>query len=148
MSGKLSAFVKKRYPDGKADLFACFIERCLQFATERGYVAMITQHSWMFLTSFEKMRQHIFHNDIVNMAHQGARAFEEISGEVVQTVAFVLRRSNILHYYARYLRLVHFGTQAEKQNAFLEGRNIYTVQKSVFSVIPYSELIYWVKPHV
>ncbi len=53
---------------------------------------MITQHSWMFLSSFEKLRTKLLTADIVNMAHLGARAFEEIGGEVVQTTSFVMRK--------------------------------------------------------
>lgn len=49
MSGKLSDFVKKNYPDSKSDLFAVFIEKCGQMVKQNGYQAMITQHAWMFL---------------------------------------------------------------------------------------------------
>ena len=60
---------------------------------------MITQHSWMFLATFEKLRKKMLQMDIVNMAHLGARAFEEIGGEVVQTVAFVQRESYVPKWY-------------------------------------------------
>ena len=94
MSAKLSAFVKKNYPDSKSDLFAVFIERCRQMAKQNGYQAMITQHAWMFLSSFEKLRTKLLaDNDIINMAHLGARAFEEVGGEVVQTTSWVMRKN-------------------------------------------------------
>ena len=92
MSAKLSDYVKNIYPDSKSDLFAVFIEHCGQMAKKNGYQAMITQHAWMFLSSFEKLRGKLLHTDIVNMAHLGARAFEEIGGEVVQTTSFVIRK--------------------------------------------------------
>lgn len=89
LSTKVNDLVKKYYPDSKADLFAVFIERCGEMVRTNGYQAMITMHSWMFLSSFEKLRLKILQNrDIVNMAHLGARAFEEIGGEVVQTTSF------------------------------------------------------------
>ena len=92
LSANVNNFVKKNYPDSKADLFAVFIERCRAMTADNGYQAMITQHSWMFLSSFEKLRGKLLHTDIVNMAHLGARAFEEIGGEVVQTTSFVIRK--------------------------------------------------------
>ena len=84
---KVNDYVKRNFPDSKADLFAVFIERGGQMAKKNGYQAMITQHAWMFLSSFEKLRTKLLAVDIVNMAHLGARAFEEIGGEVVQTTS-------------------------------------------------------------
>ena len=98
MGAKLSNYVKKYYPDSKSDLFAIFIEHCGQMAKKNRYQAMITQHAWMFLSSFEKLRGKLLNTDIVNMAHLGARAFEEIGGEVVQTTSFVIRKSHVVGY--------------------------------------------------
>jgi len=95
LSAKVNNFVKKNYPDSKADLFAVFIERCGEMIKKNGYQAMITQHSWMFLSSYEKLRRKIQRLTIVNMVHLGARAFEEIAGEVVQTSGFILSKKNI-----------------------------------------------------
>jgi hypothetical protein len=93
MNKTLSTFVKKHYPDSKSDLFACFMERCLAFTEEHGFMGMINQHSWMFLSSYEKLRKKIIeHHRIDTLVHLGPRAFEEIGGEVVQSVAFVLER--------------------------------------------------------
>jgi len=93
MNKELSAFVKKNYPDSKADLFACFMERCLEFTVDDGLMAMINQHSWMFLSSYEKLRIKLLENHKIDtLVHLGPRAFEEIGGEVVQSVAFVLQK--------------------------------------------------------
>ena len=81
MDALLNAYVRKQYPDSKADLFGVFMSRCLKQGLVNNYVAMITQQSWMFLSSFEKMRHGVF--DIVNMAHLGARAFEEIGASCI-----------------------------------------------------------------
>jgi len=92
MSTKLSNFVKKYYPISKSDLFAVFIERGSELCKNTGYQAMITQHAWMFLSSYEKLRQFILETKTIeNMVHLGARAFDEISGEVVQTTSWVMR---------------------------------------------------------
>lgn len=93
MNKELSDFVKKRYPDSKSDLFAVFMERTLELTKAHGFMSMINQHSWMFLSSYEKLRIKIIENQKIDtMVHLGARAFEEISGEVVQSVAFVLQK--------------------------------------------------------
>ena len=95
MNPKLTQYVRKNYADSKADLFAIFIEKCRQLLYEYGYVAMITQHAWMFLSSFEKLREKLQRMETVNMIHLGARAFDEIGGEVVQTTAFIKQNCNI-----------------------------------------------------
>lgn len=144
MSAKLADFVKKNYPDSKADMFACFIERCSQLTKQNCYTAMITQHSWMFLSSFEKLRTKLLLTDTVNMAHLGARAFEEIGGEVVQTTTWVQRNSHVPDYKATYARLVDYSSQQEKENAFLAHINLHTAQQENFSKIPGSPIAYWV----
>ena len=144
MGAKLSDYVKKNFPDSKADLFAVFIEHCGQMAKKNGYQAMITQHAWMFLSSFEKLRTKLLSVDIVNMAHLGARAFEEIGGEVVQTTSFVFRKSHITDYKGEYCRLIEPTSQQGKEDMFLAGENRYSADQSNFSKIPGSPVAYWV----
>jgi type II restriction/modification system DNA methylase subunit YeeA len=94
MNAELGDFVKNRYPDSKSDLFAVFMERTLELTKQNGFMSMINQHSWMFLSSYEKLREKIIKNHKIDtMVHLGARAFEEIGGEVVQSVAFVLEKN-------------------------------------------------------
>lgn len=143
-SDKVQKYVKKNYPDSKSDLFACFIERCEVFAKKDGFQAMITQHAWMFLSSYEKLRAKLQVVDIVNMAHLGARAFEEIGGEVVQTTSFVMRKSHIKGYRGNYCRLVEPTTQQEKEEMFLTKENRYIAQQDNFLKIPGSPVAYWV----
>lgn len=148
MNAKLTDFVKKNYPDSKSDLFAVFIEKCGQMAKRNGYQAMITQHSWMFLSSFEKLRTKLLSVDIVNMAHLGARAFEEIGGEVVQTTSFVIRKSHIVDYKGEYCRLIEPTSQQGKEDMFLSGENRYEADQSNFLKIPGSPVAYWVSEAV
>ena len=140
---KVNDYVKKNFPDSKADMFAVFIERCGQMAKKNGYQAMITQHAWMFLSSFEKLRTKLLSVDIVNMAHLGARAFEEIGGEVVQTTTFVIRKSHIADYKGEYCRLIEPTSQQGKEDMFLAGENRYAADQSSFSKIPGSPVAYW-----
>ena len=148
MSAKLSDFVKKNYPDSKSDLFAVFIERCGQMAQKNGYRAMITQHAWMFLSSYEKLRGKLLATDIVDMAHLGARAFEEIGGEVVQTTSFVMRKSHIADYKGTYCRLIEPTSQQGKEDMFLVGDNRYAADQTNFSKIPGSPVAYWLNSKI
>ena len=144
LSMKVNNYLKKNYPDSKADLFAVFIERCGQMIIDNGYQAMITQQAWMFISSLDKLRKVILNESIVNMAHLGTRAFEDINGEVVQTTSFVLRKKHIENYCGVYKRLVFFSGQNEKENRFLINDNIYFANQSNFKLIPGSPIAYWI----
>ena len=143
LSANVNNFVKKNYPDSKADLFAVFIERCRAMTADNGYQAMITQHSWMFLSSFEKLREKMMLTETVNMAHLGARAFEEIGGEVVQTTAFVRCANHVDGYKGTYCRLIEPTSQQEKEDMFLAGQNRYTANQDDFAKIPGAPVAYW-----
>jgi hypothetical protein len=143
MGAPLANFVKKYYPDSKSDLFAVFIEVCSHMAAEKRYQAMITQHAWMFLSSFEKLRKKMMLTETVNMAHLGARAFEEIGGEVVQTTSFVRCRTHIDGYKGTYCRLIEPTSQQGKEDMFLSGENRYFANQDNFAKIPGSPVAYW-----
>lgn len=144
MGAKLAKFVKEQYPDSKSDLFAAFIERCGAFSRVNGYHALVTQHAWMFLSSYEKLRAKLLQKGIVSMAHLGARAFEEIGGEVVQTTAFVFTNQHIDGYEGSYARLVDANTQDGKEELYLSGEQRYTAQQDKFEQIPGMPVSYWV----
>lgn len=148
-SASLQNFVKKNYPDSKTDMFAVFIERVAQLTKPNRYSAMITMHSWMFLSSYEKLRSKILETDTVNMAHLGARAFEEIGGEVVQTTAWIERKTDLKQFKATYKRLVDENSQTAKEQAFLnKSDNAYNITKTNFSKIPGSPIAYWVSENM
>lgn len=109
-------YATKYYPNSKTDMFAMFMET--GFVKENGFNAMINMHSWMFLKSYEQLRKEIIEKSmIVNMIHLGARAFEDIGGEVVQTTSFVIRKAKISTN-GIYFRLVD---EKDKEAAFLKG---------------------------
>lgn len=144
-SPKQKSYVQKNYPDSKSDLFAIFIEKCHSLTKKNAYQAMITMHSWMFLSSFEKLRNKLLiNNTIINMAHLGARAFEDIGGEVVQTTAFVFDNANIKNYQSNFKRLVDYNSQDAKEEEYLKDDNLYTSSAANFSKIPGSPIAYWV----
>ena len=148
MGAHLANFVKKYYPDSKSDLFAVFIEVCSRMAAEKRYQAMITQHAWMFLSSYEKLREKMMLTETVNMAHLGARAFEEIGGEVVQTTSFVRCRTHIDGYKGTYCRLIEPTSQQGKEDMFLSSENRYFANQDNFAKIPGSPVAYWVSAKV
>lgn len=147
-TAKLNTYVTKNYPDSKADMFAVFMERCKAMLKINGYQAMITMHSWMFLGSFEKLRAQLQNVDIVNMAHLGARAFDEINGEVVQTTSFIFRKSFIPNYASVYCRLINANSQEGKERLFLSGDNRYIAKQKHFQKIPGAPIAYWVSESV
>lgn len=140
----LTEYIAKNYSDSKSDLFAVFIERCRNLIKQNGYQAMITQHAWMFLSSYEKLREKLMLSTTVNMAHLGARAFDEIGGEVVQTTAFVERKAHMNGYKGTYARLVGIVGENEKRDAFLSHQNVYVSCADNFSKIPGMPVAYWV----
>lgn len=148
MNARLSDYVKKVYPDSKSDLFAVFIERCAQMDKRGGYQAMITQHAWMFLSSFEKLRTKLQLIDTVNMAHLGARGFDEIGGEVVQTTSFVMHNSHTKGYKGTYCRLIDGDSEKAKAEMFVSGENRYVAEQDNFSKIPGSPVAYWVSTNL
>ena len=140
----IADYVKKHYPEGKADFFAAFIMRVHGMTMLQGYQAMITMHSWMFLSSFEKLRTKLLREEtIVNMAHLGARAFEEIGGEVVQTTAFVLACTKLPYFTGTYCRLIEPNSEKGKRALFLSGANHYNTEQENFGKIPGSPVAYW-----
>lgn len=144
-----SKWVKKNYPDVKSDLCTCFIERGFGLAANRGYAAMVTMQSWMFLGSFEKMRSALIDNKtIVSMAHLGSRAFDAIGGEVVNVTADVIYNGHACVSGA-YVRLVDTnGSEAKRQKLVEAIKNpdcgwFYRRDADTFKQIPGTPIAYW-----
>ena len=144
MNGKLTNYVKKYFSNSKADMFGIFIEKCLMMLNSYGYTSMITQHAWMFLTSFEKLRSALRSKNLINMVHLGTRAFDEIGGEVVQTTTFVFRNIRINKYESSFVRLVSYGGQDLKRIEFFNKHNLYTNDIRLFDVLPNKVYAYWI----
>lgn len=147
LSARVNDFVKKNYPNSKNDLSSVFIERCGKMLKKNGYQAMITQHSWMFLSKYEKMRQAL-NSTVINMVHLGARAFEEIGGEVVQTTSFVLMNQKISDYNGTYIRLVDEESEQKKKEAFFEKKKVFINKQDNYEKIPGNILAYWISDKV
>lgn len=145
MNAALSNYVKKNYEAGKADLFAVFMQVAEERLAENGKYGMINMQSWMFLSSFEKLRTHLLETlQIDSMLHLGPRTFDELSGEVVQNTAFVVTR-HTPYTTGTYFRLVDGKSCGDKERMFLAGENGYPhVSQQNFEKIPGCPIGYWV----
>ncbi|EHU8158493.1 TPA: BREX-1 system adenine-specific DNA-methyltransferase PglX [Proteus mirabilis] len=144
MNADLKEFAKKQYPNSKSDLFAIFMERAFKLLSQYGFNAQINMQSWMFLSSYEQLRNNLLEDHtFITMAHLGARAFGQISGEVVQTTAWIIRNKHIKKYQPTFYRLIE-GNEEEKQKALLSRDFEFSITKQDdFKKIPGSPIAYW-----
>lgn len=160
MNSVLSKYVKDNYKAGKADLFSVFMQMGMERLVSNGKMAQINMKSWMFLSSFEKLRtQFLKDYNLDSMLHLGPRTFDELSGEVVQNTAFVLSKHEPAEQGGVYYRLVDGKNCADKERLFLEAKQgdgkaiinskLYTinypnVEQKNFEKIPGCPIGYWV----
>lgn len=149
MNKELSTFVKKNYPESKADLMACFMEAGLASLNPKGFLGMINQHSWMFLSNYEKLRDKLIKSiQFDSLLHLGPRTFPEIGGEVVQNASFTFLNAKPT-YKGSYIRLVEYENSELKRNKTLEAIQnpqcgwFYTANQKDFEKIPGSPIGYW-----
>ena len=140
----LSKKIQELYPDGKSDLYAVFIERCNHFLIPNGMAAMITMHTFMFLSSFENLRFKFLGNNLISLVHLGIKAFDEIGNDVVQTASFIFRKTCIKQYKSAFSRLVDCKDQELKKTEFLKHNYLSTGKASDFLKIPGYTFAYWV----
>lgn len=145
MNSDLKEFAKNHFPESKADLFSMFMQHGFYLLKEHRFNAQINMQAWMFLPSFEKLRKWILSNKyIITLSHLGSRAFSQISGEVVQTTAWIIRNSPLRNYLPTYFRLT-LGNEKEKNELLLSRSNsYYNLIQSEFKKIPGSPIAYWV----
>ena len=152
MNSVLSKYVKDNYEAGKADLFYVFMQMGMVRLAPNGKMAQINMQSWMFLSSFEKLRtQFLTHYNIDNMLHLGPRTFDELSGEVVQNTSFVLSKHEPTEQGGMYYRLVDGKNCADKERLFLEAKNNHdsgieflNVPQMNFENMPENPIGYWI----
>ena len=154
MEGNLTKFAETNYEDTKTDLFAMFIERGLELVIPKGYSAMVTMQSWMFLISFDNLRNSLLNNTILNMAHLGSNAFDSISGEVTSVTAFSVKRATNLAFKGSYLRLIKGKCELDKNLDLLTAiKNqdcgwFYKANAEDFRKIPGYPIAYWVSDNI
>ena len=143
MNDILTRYIIGSYPMSKWDLFAIFMEVAMARLKSLGKYGMINMHSWMFLSSFEELRQSVITNyQIDSLLHLGPNTFDELSGEVVQNVAFII--TNIKPcFIGKYARLVKAGDCSAKSELFYNNDVWYNTSQKSFSIIPGTPVAYW-----
>lgn len=145
LNAKVNNFVKKNYPDSKADLFAVFIERCGEMIKKNGYQAMITQYVWLYKTTYCNLREkRLIQSQMINMIHLGTGAFDEISGEVVDTTAFVMSSSFDKEYRSTFDKLVEYTDEKTKRDFFKQKKDIFIAKQNNFLKVADYIYAYWV----
>ena len=151
MNSILSDYVKKHYEEGKADLFSTFMTIAINRLIEKGKYGMINMQSWMFLPSFEDLRNKLITKYYIDsLVHLGTNTFVDLSGEVVNSVCFVITKwnysdSSVL---SCYFRLIKEKTCSDKETAFLNKENMYQANQYVFLSINGSPVGYWLSDSV
>ena len=145
MNDNLSKFVKENYSNTKSDLSTAFMERTISLCNPTGYMSMINIPVWMFLSSYEKLREHLIaQNTFINMVHLGRGVF----GSDFGTTSFVVLKSHIGNYISTYRRLFEkqgaVDSVETKEQWFLEGKGTFTAKQANFSKIPGLPIAYWV----
>ncbi|WP_402720620.1 BREX-1 system adenine-specific DNA-methyltransferase PglX [Janthinobacterium rivuli] len=149
MNLAMKEFAKKYYPDSKSDLFSMFMERGFKWCGPSSFNSMVTMHSWMFLSSHQVMREKLLQErTFQTLAHLGPRAFSEISGEVVQTAAFVMQEQHLSGFRPVFFRLID-GQEEQKETALRSGQNRFdAMTQDDFRKIPGSPMAFWVSNRV
>ncbi|WP_418947847.1 BREX-1 system adenine-specific DNA-methyltransferase PglX [Phascolarctobacterium succinatutens] len=149
LSAAMRQYVKEKYPNSKADLFAVFIEHCGQMTKHIGYQSMITQYVWMYKTVYRDFRlSRLNESQIINMAHLGTGAFDEIGGEVVDTTAFVLSPNILSGYESVFAKLIEYPDEKTKAMALATKKNRYSAKQKNFSNVADYIYAYWVSDAV
>ena len=146
----LKSYIIANYPNSKSDTMAAFMERCLAFSVDNGKVGMINMQSWMFLSSYERLREDLLAKyNIDSLLHLGPNAFDEIKGEVVQCATFVIAKHKPDEFGGAYYRLIDGENSSEKEISFLKRNNEFiNVSQNNFSKIPGSPIGYWVSEKI
>ena len=142
MNDKLAKYVKKNFPDSKSDLFACFIEHGNDMVEKDGYNCMVTMQSWMFLSSFEKMRTKILQTKtITNLMHME----NMVMGIAFGTAVTVIRNNRFINYKGTYNQIKLQDIENERPKEFpVRGNRFSQTSTDNFSKIPGSPVAYWV----
>ena len=163
MNKRLADLLKDQYPEGKSDLYAAFILRCQELARQHGFVGMLTMHSFMFISSYENMRDVLReHVCVETLAHFGGGLFAVGNPGTLQTAAHVLRKEadpqKRQEHQGTYFRLVREKDSEAKRMAFEEGLAalkagrphplVFTCLQEDFDAIPGKPWVYWLNPKI
>lgn len=135
-SAVLSKYIYEKYPTEKKDLYAVFIDKVRFNTVDNGIYSLISQQSWLTLSSFESLRSHVLTDTIISLVRLGSGAFEDISGEIVSTVTFTNRKSLANDYLGTYFDLNEIQGETAKKELFLCRVNRFTTHQRLFLNLP------------
>ncbi|MBQ8913712.1 MAG: BREX-1 system adenine-specific DNA-methyltransferase PglX [Lachnospiraceae bacterium] len=148
-SAKLNTYMKKYYPDEKSDLFAIFIEVCIKLTKIEGYSAMVTMQSWLFLQSFEKLRNKIISRNLINLLKIGFNSFPELNSQVAHACSYVIRKNELKNYNTIYFDLNTGKVTDDKEKVFLSRKSVgenYIRNNNSFKIIPGNPFAFSLSP--
>ena len=148
MGAVLLKYVKKQYADGKNDMFSVFMQKNMELTKKNGFIGMITMHSWMFLSRYQSLRLQLLNYTLENVLHLGARAFEDIGGEVVQTASFVIRKSNLFDYIGKFEKLTELSDSEEKLKNYNNKELIYCCHQNNYLHMVDNIIAYWISEKI
>lgn len=144
MNEDLKAFAAQRYPQSKSDLFAMFIERSFKMAKRAGRIAMVTMQGWMFLSSFESLREDIINSKVItDLTQIGYNSFPSMNSKVAQAVTFCLFNQPLPKYHGTYINLNDAPQSADKDAVFRNSKQVYVLDQHNFKKIPSYPIGYW-----
>ena len=148
MGAILLKYVKKQYADGKNDMFSVFMQKNMELTKKNGFIGMITMHSWMFLSRYQSLRLQLLNYTLENVLHLGARAFEDIGGEVVQTASFVIRKSHLFDYIGKFEKLTELSDSQEKIKNYNNKELIYCCHQNNYLHMVDNIIAYWISEKI
>jgi type II restriction/modification system DNA methylase subunit YeeA len=144
----IKTFAKEYHKHAKGDLFAMFIERCLHFTRLSGEVAMVTMQGWMFISSFDRLREHIVQKrTIQSLVQIGFNSFPELNSKFALACSFVISKARLPGFTSVFVDLNNAPKSSDKSDVLREQirkRNRYCVDQHMFDSIPGSVLCYWI----
>ena len=148
INNKLSNFLKENYPKTKSEMYSAFMERCLDFTDEKGYVSMITIHSWLFISSFRDLRNEFLNSGtFINMLHTGAATFSDLSSFNALATSFIFKKEKI-DLDSCFIRLSEYYNFQEKIDNFKNKKNYYYINQNRFLEIPNEPFVYWISEKI
>ncbi len=146
MDALVKSFTKDRFPDAKNDLFACFIERSYSLAKHVGQIALVTMQSWMFLSSFERLRDTMLsEKTVTSMVQIGFNSFPSLNSKVAQATVFSLKNTPIAKFMSSFIDLNSAPPSADKNALFLahDPMRLFQIDCAALRDIPASRIAYW-----
>jgi hypothetical protein len=148
LNKKLSKYMDSNYKYGKTELYSSFIIKCYDLAKENGIISMVTIHTWMFIKSFEKLRDFLNKNGtIISMNHTGAATFDDVRSFNVLATSFQISKKKINNFQSTFLKLGEYD-KIEKKKRFHDMTNRFIISQNSFSMIPGMPIAYWVSKDI